>query len=353
MDLVVKPTSVCNFACTFCSSTKIADKEGSAEVSVDQIKRFLKRYPKTTSIIMNGGDPLMMDPEYYWEILKYIEEHNLPTELGMTTNLWDFYLHPEKWIDIFKHKNVCLCTSFNYGGTRRVSKDMEYTEELFLKVVDKYKEVIGEPPMFLAVVTEETEHLALDHLRLAKRLGTQCRLNPGVASGRLGKTFPLNKMYKIYIDAINENLHEYERNIWEIISLCFNQGVGCPYSPMCHRGIRVLQPDGYYSCPTFADESKYPIDFEKEMAGETINPYLDEGSRLFAIKEECLTCIAFRHCNSCRKRIEDSAEQGLPEGYCSEMREHVTELNNRKEKIADCRVPTHNHEYFGLSMSMV
>ena len=42
-----------------------------------KIFQFLDRYPETNTIIVNGGDPLMMDPKYYWEIINYLDENDI------------------------------------------------------------------------------------------------------------------------------------------------------------------------------------------------------------------------------------------------------------------------------------
>ena len=57
MELIIKPTEACNFKCTFCSSTSIAESKVQL-LSLDQIFQFLKRFPETNTIIVNGGDPL-------------------------------------------------------------------------------------------------------------------------------------------------------------------------------------------------------------------------------------------------------------------------------------------------------
>ena len=90
MELIIKPTELCNFKCTFCSSTKIA-KHKSDLLSHDYIFRFLNRFPDTTTIIVNGGDPLMIEPDYYWKIIDYLDENKLSTSIALTTNLWPFY----------------------------------------------------------------------------------------------------------------------------------------------------------------------------------------------------------------------------------------------------------------------
>ena len=52
MELIIKPTELCNFKCTFCSSTKIAE-HGKVVLDHEHIFRLLKRYPNTNTIIEN------------------------------------------------------------------------------------------------------------------------------------------------------------------------------------------------------------------------------------------------------------------------------------------------------------
>ena len=80
MELIIKPTELCNFKCTFCSSTHITEDKSSL-LPLDYIFKFLKRYPETNSIIVNGGDPLMVDPDYYWKIIEHLEENNYKSNI--------------------------------------------------------------------------------------------------------------------------------------------------------------------------------------------------------------------------------------------------------------------------------
>ena len=85
MDLIVKPTELCNFKCSFCSSSKITFEDNTATLDLNKIFKFLKRFPDTQTIIVNGGDPLMMKPNYYWKIIEYLDKHDLPATISLTT----------------------------------------------------------------------------------------------------------------------------------------------------------------------------------------------------------------------------------------------------------------------------
>ena len=182
MELIIKPTEKCNFKCTFCSSTHITDDK-SAELDLNHVYKFLDTYPNTSTIIVNGGDPLMMDPEYYWQIIKYLDEHDLPTTLSFTTNLWPFYKNPDKWKDLFNNDRVWVTTSFQYGGGRLKGDLTEFSEEDFWNVSDAMLEHCGYRPSFISVITEENRHLAIKNVELAKEMDVECKLNYAFSSG--------------------------------------------------------------------------------------------------------------------------------------------------------------------------
>ena len=80
MDLVIKPTRACNFKCSFCSSNLIPNKK----LNLDVVKDFLLKNDVST-IIVNGGDPLMMPVSYYEELVDFINEHNMNISVSFTT----------------------------------------------------------------------------------------------------------------------------------------------------------------------------------------------------------------------------------------------------------------------------
>lgn len=320
MDLIIKVTERCNFACTFCSSPNIAANSDSTELDINKIFQFLDRYPETNTIIMNGGDPLLRKPEFYWDIIEYLDFKGMDkTTLAFTTNLWDFYKKPDKWTELFSHERVGVTTSFNYGETRRISKSRNFSEEEFLKVSDLFLERIGYRPDFISVITEENADTAVDNVRLAKKLGVECKLNWAMASGRASKPYPIGKMYKIYAEIYKEGLTEWEHNTKEILGKKNGKNAVCPLNRECQKGIRNLQPDGYGTCGAFGDDHEYEVDFDKEMAGAKIDPFPKKD--FLALKEECLTCPGYQYCHGCKKVMTDLRRHDLIEVSCKAMKE--------------------------------
>ena len=330
VELIVKITEKCNFKCTFCSSTNLSDDDGKL-LDLDKIFRFLEKYPNTNTIIVNGGDPLMVPIQYYWDLIEYLDKHELKTTISLTTNLWAFKIKPEKWTPLFKHPRIGVTTSFNYGDTRRVTEDVVYTEDMFWQISDLMLEHVGYRPDFISVITDENEDTALKNVELAKRMGVECKLNHAMASGEQGKPYQFSKIYQLYLQVYKQGLTEWEHNTKLLLSRLSKGTSMCPQLRSCDEHIRCLQPDGdYYSCGSFADDKKYAIDFEQEMAGETFTP-LQSSFELFSLKEECPTCPMFEICNGCKKTISDMKAANIVEDHCRLMKTlapGIMELNN-------------------------
>lgn len=330
MDLIVKPTVKCNFKCTFCSSTKLSEDDNEI-VTISEIERFIKRFPGTRTIIINGGDPLMMEPDYYWSMIDVLERNNSSAVISFTTNLWAFYKKPEKWTELFKSPYVQVSTSFQYGNSRLKGDLTPFSEEEFLKVSDLMLERVGYRPSFIAVITSENRDSAIKTAELAKRLGVEAKVNYAVASGEkkfykgvtIGNEdsmFVQADMYELYLEIYEAGLAEFEYSTKQMINILRNGVTTCPLSRECDAGIRSLQPgNGYYSCGAFGDDRLYPIDFEAEMSGEFIRP-LSGRVELLSMKDACLTCPMFSICNGCKKTIHDTKRLGLVEYHCKKMK---------------------------------
>lgn len=343
--LIVKIDERCNFKCTFCSSTNI---QGDApNLEIESIYRYLERFPRTPVIIVNGGDPLMVDPDYYRELLAHLDEKGYQTEVSFTSNLWAFYKKPEKWLDIFKHPRVHVATSFQYGNARLKGDLTPYTEQEFWAVSDMFLEKVGYRPEFIAVITKENEHTVMDTVRLAQKMGVVCKVNYAMASGTkttfkgitIGNedsTYVLADIYEKYVEIHEAGLTKWEHNTEVMTTRLLGGLSGCPQGRHCDSSIRALQPGNkYYSCGSFGDDGLYQIDFEKEMAGEFIKP-LRSQPELQSLKQSCYACPMFEICNGCRKTIHDIKRLGLVETHCRKMKtlaERIIAINGISDSV--------------------
>ena len=254
MDLIIKPTEKCNFKCTFCSSTNITEDK-TAELDYQYIFDFLKRFPETNTIIVNGGDPLMMEPEYYWKIIDHLDKINSPASISFTSNLWPFYKNPNKWKKLFNHPRMGVTTSFQYGGGRLKGDLSIFTEEDFWKTSNAMLEHCGYRPDFISVITEENEHDAIKNVELAKKMGVECKLNYAFSSGppvkfkdivmgHEGKPYMLSDIYEIYVKIFELGLSDWEFNTKQMMKRLIGHATSCPQNRDCDSGIRTLQPSG-------------------------------------------------------------------------------------------------------------
>lgn len=338
MDLIIKPTELCNFKCTFCSSTNITEDK-TATLDLSYVYRFLERYPETRTIIVNGGDPLMVSPEYYWELIEHLDSIKSEASISFTSNLWPFYKNPSKWKELFNHPRLGVTTSFQYGGGRLKGDLSEFTEEDFWKVSDAMLEHCGYRPDFISVITDENEHLAIKNVELAREMGVECKLNYAFSSGppvkfknivmgQEGKPYLLADIYEIYVEIWKRGLWEWEFNTKQMMHRLYKQGTCCPQNRDCDNGIRVLQPSGdYYSCGAFGDDKVYPINFEEEMTGKKIFPIKNEFD-LQTMTPHCYTCEMFLICNGCKKTIKDHKEYGLTVEHCRKMKTLLGDIVN-------------------------
>jgi len=330
MDLVIKPTERCNFKCTFCSSTSISDDAGD-ELPLEEVKRFLLRYPETRTIIVNGGDPLMMPPAYYTELLAFLDDNDLPATVSITSNLWPFYKNPERWRAVFQHPRFFVMTSFQFGGKRLKGDLTPFTAGEFWKVSDLLLEVCGYRPGFIAVIDEHNADTVVQTVELAKEMGVDSKVNYAMASGPVvqyksitmgneGHLYLLADMYAHYVELWERGLAQWEHNTRQMMRKLRDELTVCPLSRTCDQGIRTLQPSGrYYSCPALADDDSHRIDFDAEMKGEQFFP-LQSDPELTAMKESCFGCPLFGICNGCRKTIRDHKRLGLVEQHCRKMK---------------------------------
>lgn len=336
MDLIIKPTQRCNFKCSFCSSTNISKSNNKKDdLDINNIFSFLKRFPDTKNIIVNGGDPLVMSPNYYKEILDFIDKNSLKVRISLVTNLWDYYINPNKWSKIFKNKNIHIATSFNLGDTRKITDRRIFTKEIFIRVINMFKKDFGYTPSFISVISEQNKDSAIENVLIAKELNVECKLNYAFSSGRESICFPIGKMYNIYLDIYEQGLQEFEYNTKQMLKrLNGEETTTCPQNRKCDEGIRNLQPTSstgynYSSCGSFGDDQEYGIDFEKEMKGDFFKP-LQSAIELQYQKEECLSCPNFNICNGCYKTVRDLKKNDLVEESCKEMkkfRKRAIDLN--------------------------
>lgn len=319
MILLIKPTSACNFCCDFCSIKDLKIKMQRKHVP-QQIKDLIKKL-KPDWISVTGGEPLTQEPSYFYELLDLIDG-----EVAMTSNLKYFYENPDKWVPLFKNPRITVCTSFQYGNGRKWDKNTPFTEEKFSEIIKLYEEKVGrEPPQFIAVITEENYDRALDHLYLAKKLNTRCKLNRVLSlGGAKDDYFPFAKMIDLYYEIKKRGLDPWYADIdsFQFGTCNINTNLLCDSTT---RATWVKQ-DGtleYGNCEDLLASGMSKRDINEERPNQLpteLNPEV-------LISKNCLTCELCKLCNACEaNRFCNKKDPN----HCQEMLKRMDKIKEMK-----------------------
>jgi len=323
MTFIIKPTSRCNFACSFCSAKFLKIKEYQ---KVPEIIKEKIRFLNDDWINVTGGEPLMMEPSYFEDLLTVIKPSG---RIALTSNLKAFYQNPDKWTPLFKNKRIIVCTSFQYGPGRKWDKNTIYTEEKFIEVMNLFREKVGYTPAFIAVISKDNEDRAIDHLYLAKKLNTTCKLNPVHSFGASTEWYPRYK----YLDLLNKikelELEDYTAEDFKEIengNCNFNTNLWCEST---NRAIWLDENDNlvYGTCEDLLASGLYPLDptkdrtFRKEEVPVDPNDY---------INQNCINCELCRMCNGCK--INRTCAKKDPD-YCKEMLARLEMIKKNKWRL--------------------
>lgn len=314
-DLIINPTNKCNFRCDFCSAYNITN----GEINHHKVFKFIKEnINNIETIIINGGDPLMMSIYFYENLIKILNEYDKINriKISLTTNLYDFYINTNKWVDIFKNKRIGIVTSFQYGNRRKLSDGRVFTEDMFRNIIKLFYNNIGYIPNFIYVIDHFNKKYVNNALLLAKDLNTKCKLNRVLCIGKNKDYFPLYEYFEILSDIIDNGLYLYENNIMELQFLYYNKISSCPYNINCSKTIVTINPDNtIHSC-------------DKLSMYNTINKNVN----YHIFKNDCIKCENFIFCNSCKMTIYE-AKINNDINFCKRMKEILPKFKNSIKEI--------------------
>ena len=307
---MIKPLRQCQFKCSFCSAYQACIEDN--ETARDKIIGIVNQM-QPNDIIVTGGEPLLLDPSFYNKLLSI----NNTATISITSNLWDFYLHPNKWKSILSNQRVGIITSFQYGDGRLKPDGTPYSEDDFIKVITKFKDEIGYSPSFISVINSKNYDYAIDHVRLAKRLGITCKLNSQLPIGKSNEYFPRHKLLKLYFKIIDLGLGQYEDNI-------VNRSLGkCPFNTLgnCkahNRAAIVINDDkvAYSYCEDLLLLGHYVDDIGKI-------DQIHDLSHIKPITPDCYACKLYAMCNLCYVNKYSAI---YDKQYCNSMKQIEDDL---------------------------
>lgn len=334
MQIILRMTTRCNFKCTMCSAS---DLSRGTDLSIENIIAILQKYNKQpNNICFEGGDPLCVKPQLYYDLFERIDNDPSITinEYNFTTNLWDFYKHPNKWVDIFKRPDVRVCTSFQYGNQRMITNNKVFDEKTFIEIFEKFENKVDKKVPFITVIDEDNCHSVIQTVKLAQRLDTMCKINPLFMAGRSKSFYRWDHMLKHYCDIFEAGLEQYESNCVDIIRMILGKpmDINCPWVRNCGDKFVVATPDGWLSSCSIENSTLYnnfyPIKFYDR--NNLSNITLDKSRTL--VSSNCLTCDHFNWCNSCRIKIGETKSlfniPGEQDNFCNTINTCVKRLTN-------------------------
>lgn len=328
IQLILKTTGRCNFACDFCSASKVSQTDMDINYAVSLAEKY-----KPKCVSFEGGDPLCVSPDWYYEFIERTKHLNIKN-YSFSSNLWDFYKRPEKWVDLFKRSDVDISTSFQYGNKRKLSEKIIFTENLFREVIAQYMTLTNKPcPGFISVIDYDNEHMWQKTIELAKELNTICKLNDANVAGKQQTAYPYYKIFSIYASIIENNLAEYEANSANILGIINNESsLSCPYIKNCFDKFISVTPNGITSSCSIAITHPKFIKFfkNKHLALQTA---FQSAEMPCLISHKCLYCSAYFWCHSCKiKAFEASTkDDAYKQAHCNTMKESLKRILNAKD----------------------
>lgn len=300
--VIIKPTTSCNFNCSFCSAKLLNIPFHKTVPNV--LKEYLLDY-KPASLIITGGEPLINSKEYFEELISIMEQITPDYTISLTSNLMLWYNNPEKYDYLFNNPHVGVITSFQYGGERKDTDD--YNEERFIDLFTKFYNRYNIKPNFIYVVNEKNDMYILKACELAKRLGIKLKLNQCLPLGLSKDYYPRYKLLEQYLKVIDNG---YQEQLESLVSI---KHCSCQFPlsyKQCKEG-RVVYVD---------KDENLVISHCEDIISARHQINIENG----ALYDKCYHCKMFSLCNACsinRYYLENDKEN-----HCKWMKTYYNRL---------------------------
>lgn len=322
MFLILKITNQCNFQCDYCSAANLS-KKGKTCFSFDDFRQLMETYD-VGGISIVGGDPLCAPPLLYEQMLSYLDTYHKDqnTKIAVTSNLWDFHIHPEKWEDIFNHPRIRITTSFQSHGRIKGNGEI-YTEEEFIKVYEHILPLLKKQNYipFISTLTKETLSEYPNLVSLAERLQTTVRINPVLRAGASSQFLLFSDIFHWYLWSMEHSKLDCDISARDIYSMAKDVDSGCPYSRDCYKETRSISPDGKIHPCCVLNDMHVSNMMQRKKTYELHEYPEDEIRKDYpCIQPKCFLCPSFIFCNACFYRIKEIKDAHKEEEFCIGMK---------------------------------
>lgn len=303
-------------SCWYCSTCNISKH---IVPSKDIIKLYDKYNPY--DVLLIGGEPLLLPPEYYMEIL------DGGCKFGISTNFTLYNSNREKWNKVFTHPNF-----LGIGG----SCDKCESNEEFLKIYYQLKEAGILAGLILTLDDKDytiSLNKAMTWLDLAYKHDLSLKINYVVPTGRaldnLSQILKISDVFNIYCELLDEmekrKFTNTMINPFETIidSMINGNNYVCPYNRHCanYSGILNFEAEDLeksYYCPALGDLG------EDNKFIETIIP------------NKCYLCEYFIICRGCNIRSW-TVKVLNDDNYCNAAKRFFIKLDSLKEQFIESK----------------
>lgn len=261
MEIILKLTNACNFACTYCS---VGDPEETCMIRMETVKKLIDEMPallKETAdnqvgLIFHGGEPLLAGQKLITEIVEYVRAKLKGYEISFMVQT-NGYLINDDWIELFKKYDIKVGISLDgYASLHDANRRTKKGEPTFGKIMENIH-LLRERGLregVLMVLNTETPVDVEQLFSLIRENDLSCKIHSVYPCGRAENRNDIDVVYGAYIDLMKTL---YQKSIKESVDISIDplsaltdsilgfEAMGeCSYAGTCGRAFMCLFEDG-------------------------------------------------------------------------------------------------------------
>ena len=261
MNVIVKVTNACNFACNYCS---VGETQIDQAINMETIKKMVDGLPellnkigdKDISILWHGGEPLLMPIKFYREAMDYAKEHLSGFNLSFKMQS-NGYLIDEKWLELFSEYKVNVGISLDgyqeLHDANRCTKNGEPTFAVVMQKIALLRQANIHPGVLMVLNTSDS--INFDKLfSFIRDHELSCKIHAVYPCGRAQLRQDIAPIYQSYINMMKNlfrKMMECEADVYIdpltdmleaiITDRCMGE---CSYAGSCGVDFVCLFEDG-------------------------------------------------------------------------------------------------------------
>ena len=317
MNVIIKTTNQCNFACSYCS---VGQPDRPVTLDLATFCRFVDGIPKLLDecgdkyidFIWHGGEPLLLPINFYLEAMEYAKDKLEDYKVSFKIQTNGFLIDAE-WISLFKTYEVAVGISLDgpahlHDASRRTHGGAATHDKIMANISAINAAGINVGVLSVINSLENVDAAELVSFYAENKLS--CKLQPVYPCGRAAERTGITDFYKAYTNFTKEIYRHMIAADIEIEPFSqLTQAIindtpvrDCAFSGQCGHGFICLDGDGIVSaCGRHSDSASLQygsiaeasvFDLYHSSAAEAVRariPTLQEGP--------CADCFAFEFCH--------------------------------------------------------